>query len=53
MSQHKHSQNSWVGLVLILIGALFLLDTFTTVNFGGVISNWWPAIFIIIGLIKL
>lgn len=53
MSQHKHSQNSWVGLVLILIGALFLLDTFTTINFGGVISNWWPAIFIIIGLIKL
>lgn len=53
MSQHKHSQNSWVGLVLILVGALFLLDTFTTINFGGVISNWWPAIFIIIGLLKL
>ena len=53
MSQHKHSQNSWVGFVLILVGVLFLLDTFTTMNFGGVIANWWPAIFIIIGLIKL
>jgi len=53
MTQHKHSQNSWVGFVLILVGALFLLDTFTTMNFGGVISDWWPAIFIIIGLIKL
>ena len=53
MTQHKQSQNSWVGFVLILIGALFLLDTFTTINFGGVIGNWWPTIFIIIGLIKL
>ncbi len=53
MTKHKRSQNSWVGLVLILVGALFLIDTFTTLNFGGVISDWWPAIFIIIGLIKL
>ncbi|MEE9572186.1 MAG: DUF5668 domain-containing protein [Candidatus Neomarinimicrobiota bacterium] len=53
MSQTKRSGNNWVGFVLILVGALFLLDTFTTMNFGGVISNWWPAIFIIIGLIKL
>ena len=22
-------------------------------EFGGIISDWWPAIFIIIGLIKL
>ena len=53
MSQNGRSHNSWVGFVLILVGALFLLDTFHIMDFGGVITNWWPAIFIIIGLIKL
>ena len=53
MTKHKRSSNSWVGIVLILIGVLFLLDTFSIMDFGGVVSNWWPAIFIIIGLIKL
>jgi predicted membrane protein len=53
MSQNKRSHNSWVGFVLILVGALFLLDTFHIMDFGGVITNWWPAIFIIIGIIKL
>ena len=52
MTKHKNRQNSWMGFVLILVGALFLLDKFTPLNFGGVISDWWPAIFIIIGLLK-
>ncbi len=53
MPKNRRSGNSFMGFVLILIGALFLLDTFTAMNFGGLISDWWPAIFIIIGLIKL
>ena len=53
MTKSKHNQNSWVGFVLILMGVLFLLDTFTSMNFSGVISDWWPAIFIIVGIIKL
>ena len=53
MTKHKNSQNNWVGFVLIILGALFLLDTFNIMDFGGVITNWWPAILIIIGLIKL
>ena len=53
MSQNRRSHNSWVGFVLILVGALFLLDTFHIMDFGGVITNWWPAIFVIIGLVKL
>ncbi len=53
MAHHKHNQNSWVGITLIIIGFLFILDTFNIMEFGGIISNWWPAIFIIIGLIKL
>ncbi|MEE8342106.1 MAG: DUF5668 domain-containing protein [Candidatus Neomarinimicrobiota bacterium] len=53
MPKNRHSGNSFMGFVLILIGALFLLDTFTPMNFRGLISDWWPVIFIIIGLIKL
>lgn len=53
MAHHKHNQNSWVGITLIIIGFLFILDTFNIMEFGGIISDWWPAIFIIIGLIKL
>lgn len=53
MAHHKHNQNSWVGITLIIVGVLFLLDKFTALNFGGLLSDLWPAIFIIIGLIKL
>jgi len=53
MSKHRNGSNNWIGIVLIIIGALFLLDTFDIMNFGGLFSDWWPAIFIIVGLIKL
>jgi len=53
MKHHKNNQNNWVGFVLIILGALFLLDTFTSWNFGGILSDWWPAILLIIGLIKI
>lgn len=55
MTKHKRGQNSWVGFVLVLVGALFLLDTFNIMDFdfGGIMANWWPAILVIIGLIKL
>jgi predicted membrane protein len=53
MTQHKNNQSNWVGITLIIIGFFFILDTFNIMEFGGIISDWWPAIFIIIGLIKL
>ncbi len=53
MTQHKNNQTNWVGITLIIIGFFFILDTFNIMEFGGIISDWWPAIFIIIGLIKL
>ena len=52
MTNYKNNQNSWVGITLIIIGFFFILDTFNIMEFGGIISDWWPAIFIIIGLIK-
>ena len=53
MTNYKNNQSSWVGITLIIIGFFFILDTFNIMEFGGIISDWWPAIFIIIGLIKL
>ncbi|MFC1784342.1 LiaI-LiaF-like domain-containing protein [Candidatus Neomarinimicrobiota bacterium] len=53
MTKYKNNQNSWIGITLIIIGCFFILDTFKIMEFSGIISDWWPAIFIIIGLIKL
>jgi len=53
MTNSKNNQSNWVGITLIIVGLLFILDTFDIMEFGGIISDWWPAIFIIIGLIKL
>jgi predicted membrane protein len=53
MTNYKNNQSSWVGITLIIIGFFFILDTFNIMEFGGIISDWWPVIFIIIGLIKL
>lgn len=42
----KYDNNNWaLGIALILIGGLFLLDTFDLVNIN--LTNWW-AIFILI-----
>lgn len=38
------------GLFLILIGFLFLLDRMGRLDFGDLLRQYWPAVFIIIGL---
>lgn len=38
------------GLTLIGLGILFLLDQLGEVDFGEVVSRYWPAVFILIGL---
>jgi predicted membrane protein len=40
------------GIVLILLGAAFLLDEFEVVSFEDVI-NWWPIVFVIMGLYEI
>lgn len=41
------------GLVLVVIGALFLLDQTGAINAGNVIGNWWPVAIIAIGFSQL
>ncbi len=45
----SHGRVFW-GLILIAVGILLFLDQMGRVDFGYLISQYWPAIFIIIGL---
>jgi hypothetical protein len=38
------------GLMLILLGGLFLLDQMGRIHFGDVMSTYWPVIIILVGL---
>ncbi len=38
------------GLILVLVGVLFLFDQMGRLDFGEIVSRWWPAVFILIGL---
>jgi predicted membrane protein len=48
-SKGTQSRIFW-GLVLIAVGVLFLFDQMGELDFGYLVSRYWPAIFILIGL---
>jgi predicted membrane protein len=50
MSHNRHHRPYVGGIILIIIGVLFLLDNFGYASFGELIHDYWPVILIIIGL---
>jgi predicted membrane protein len=54
MNTFRHSSGRifW-GLVLILLGVVFLLDQMGRVDFGDLVSRWWPLILVAAGLWQL
>ncbi|UCH11222.1 MAG: hypothetical protein JSU61_04860 [Fidelibacterota bacterium] len=46
-------QRNIVGIILVILGCLFLFDAFDILDFGNLFSNWWPLIIVAIGLLKL
>lgn len=44
------NQISYGGIILVVIGVLFLLDTLDIANFGHMVATWWPLILIIVGI---
>jgi predicted membrane protein len=51
MSDHRnHQSRIFWGLILIIIGVLFLADRMGGLDFGTMISTYWPVIFIILGI---
>ncbi|MEE9189843.1 MAG: DUF5668 domain-containing protein [Candidatus Neomarinimicrobiota bacterium] len=51
--RNRYSQRNWVGFLLILMGVLFILETFDFLDFGYTFARWWPLILIVIGFLKL
>jgi len=50
MSNKSHEGRFFWGLFLVIIGLLFLFEQLGYLDFGEVISTYWPAIFILIGI---
>ena len=48
-SKDKNSGMVW-GLILVLIGVLFLFQNFDMLDIGDIISTFWPLILVAIGL---
>jgi len=44
---------SIIAGILILIGILLLFDNIFGISIGNIISDWWPLVFIIIGITSL
>ncbi len=49
-NNHKNQNSIWGGLILITLGALFLIDRFVPrIHFGDL----WPVILIVIGIVLI
>lgn len=50
MAAKSYQGRIFWGLLLIVLGVLFLLDQLGEFDFGYMVSRWWPAIFILVGV---
>ena len=50
MIYRSGSNNLFWGIILIILGVLFLLQNFDFLNVGSIISRYWPIIFILLGI---
>lgn len=41
------------GILLLVFGALFLLDQMGVMSFGPVFAKWWPALLVVAGVLHL
>ncbi len=45
--------NMFIGIILVILGVLFLISKFGGHDIGDFIGTWWPMILIIIGIRKI
>lgn len=50
MSEHKNQGRIFWGLLLVVLGFLFLFDQMGKLDFGDLVGRYWPVIFILIGV---
>ena len=53
MSETRADGKIIFGIILIVLGVLFLMDTYYVLDFRYIIRNYWPSILILIGIVKL
>ncbi len=53
LHHHKHRHFSNSALILIIIGIIFLLANLSIVDFRHYLSQYWPLLLVIFGLIQL
>lgn len=52
--KHGRDANTLVpGIIMIVLGSIFLIDRLTPVEFGSVIRTWWPLIVVGTGIARL
>jgi hypothetical protein len=40
----------WTGILLVVIGVMFLFDSFGWMKFDEIVRKYWPVAFILIGV---
>lgn len=50
MSAQKTQSRIFWGLLLIVLGVLFLFDQMGRLDFGDLVGHYWPVVFILIGI---
>jgi predicted membrane protein len=50
MTERKTQGRIFWGLLLIVLGVLFLLDQMHRLDFGDLVGRYWPVVFILIGI---
>ena len=50
MTERKTQGRIFWGLLLIVLGVLFLLDQMHRLDFGDLVGHYWPVVFILIGI---
>ncbi len=49
----KSNQQSWIAIGVIIVGAIFLLQSLNIMHLGHFLSEWWPLILVAAGFLKL
>lgn len=49
----KSKQQSWVAIAIIIIGAIFLLQSLNIMHLGHFVGEWWPVILVVVGFMKM
>ncbi|NQV29665.1 MAG: hypothetical protein HQ508_02140 [Candidatus Marinimicrobia bacterium] len=49
----KSNQQSFIAIGVIIIGAIFLLQSLNIMHLGHFVGEWWPLILVAVGFLKL